>query len=751
MYEVILMREKNRKQTRLLVATLIVIPIGILVLFTVLFFTNKMEEEMHTQLVQNLKDVAHQNEIALKNQIHSNELLLKGLASELVSDTDQAETVMQYQRFVEEYGLKRLGFCQTDGMTVSTDGATTNLSRRDFFKRGMQGKSSVSGVLQDAMSDEHGNVTVMSIPMKDEAGQVQGVACMTYDSDAFNDSLQMRSFDGEGCSFAVNENGSIMVSPCNDKLELAANFSNMLAANPKNSDSVKEMWQKLRAGNKASGILYLNEADYYYAIPVPLMDGDVTWYMFTVVPKNYFDQRLDTVRETLYRMDAIVIVCILAGVFLTVGIFRKQRREAMRLAYTDSLTGGANFAKFCFVMGALRNRQGYLISLDIQNFSNINIAAGRAAGDAMIMDTWKVLQDAARSNETAARVQEDHFILFLAEKNKEKLLDRVDRITKQIHALAKNMQVPGVYPKYGIYELKENESVEDGYMKAQTACNYLKSDRTKCYMFYDEINHDEMLEEQSMEERFDEALAAREFEVWYQPKYSADGAEIVGSEALVRWRNKDGSMVSPGRFIPLFEKNGMIARLDEYMFRSVCRQQSLWKRQGYHILPVSVNLSRASLYYSDLVEKYGNILKEYQLEPEYVQIEVTETAMEGKNDILDVLGKFRNMGVRILMDDFGTGYSSLAVLSMKCFDTLKLDTSLIDHVGEENGETLLYHVICMGQQMGLHITAEGVENDKQLVYLQKLHCDDIQGFLFARPMPTGEYESLLVHGIDTNN
>ena len=210
-------------------------------------------------------------------------------------------------------------------------------------------------------------------------------------------------------------------------------------------------------------------------------------------------------------------------------------------------------------------------------------------------------------------------------------------------------------------------------------------------------------------------------------------------------------MVSPGRFIPLFEKNGMIARLDEYMFRSVCRQQSLWKRQGYHILPVSVNLSRASLYYSDLVEKYGNILKEYQLEPEYVQIEVTETAMEGKNDILDVLGKFRNMGVRILMDDFGTGYSSLAVLSMKCFDTLKLDKSLIDHIGEENGETLLYHVICMGQQMGLHITAEGVENDKQLVYLQKLHCDDIQGFLFARPMPTGEYESLLVHGIDTNN
>ena len=119
--------------------------------------------------------------------------------------------------------------------------------------------------------------------------------------------------------------------------------------------------------------------------------------------------------------------------------------------------------------------------------------------------------------------------------------------------------------------------------------------------------------------------------------------------------------------------------------------------------------------------------------------------MEGKTDILQVLGKFRELGVHILMDDFGTGYSSLAVLSMRCFDTLKLDKSLIDHIGEENGETLLYHVICMGQQLGLHITAEGVENTMQLKYLQKLQCDDIQGFLFARPMQASEYETMMEH------
>ena len=131
------------------------------------------------------------------------------------------------------------------------------------------------------------------------------------------------------------------------------------------------------------------------------------------------------------------------------------------------------------------------------------------------------------------------------------------------------------------------------------------------------------------------------------------------------------------------------------------------------------------------------------MNPNFIQLEVTESTIEGKSDILRLLEKFRSMGIRILMDDFGTGYSSLATLNMRCFDTLKLDKSLIDHIGDENGDTLLYYVISMGQHLGLHITAEGVENRMQLEFLQKNHCDDIQGFLFARPMPTDQFEKIL--------
>lgn len=246
-----------------------------------------------------------------------------------------------------------------------------------------------------------------------------------------------------------------------------------------------------------------------------------------------------------------------------------------------------------------------------------------------------------------------------------------------------------------------------------------------------------------MEERFEEAIAGEEFEVWYQPKYSVATRQIVGSEALVRWREKDGTMISPGRFIPLFEQNGMIAKLDEYMFRSVCRQQAEWIKAGGKIYPVSINLSRASLYQADIVDRYLGIIEENNISTSCVQLEITESTLEGKVDIRKLLENFRNKGIQILMDDFGTGYSSLSTLNMRCFDTLKLDKSLVDHIGEENGETLLKDVIGMGHHLGLHITAEGVEQEKQLAFLQENQCDDIQGFLFAKPMPKEEFETLM--------
>lgn len=702
--------------------------------------------ELRKQLRQNLEDVANQNAVALYNRIHSNHLLLEGMSENMHGVTTETveETLQSFTVFIDDYELKRFAFCFPDGTCYSTDGGVADLSFREFFKRGMEGKGTISGVLSDALEESHGLVNVMTIPIFDDNGNVEGVLGLTYNTQTFNDALQIDCFDGQGYSCAINEDGQIMVAMGSNILQLSKNiFSDVLGIDQRNQETISRLQKQMSENVSGGGQLFRSEGTYYYCTPVELMDGDVTWYMLTIIPADVFENRADPIQTSLYVMIVMVALFIIIGAALLLILSREQQMMLLRFAYEDHITKGDNYAKFCINMEKRKKRLGYLVAMDITNFGNINIAAGKNAGDALICDIWQMLVSGLQEDEFAAHVRDDIYIMFLLASDDDSLLERLKHISDRINRRAKQIQVKGIHARYGIYHMNESDELQDAYGKARMAREHAKIHKEQRYAFYDEIDHERIQQDEQLEERFEESLKVGDFEVWYQPKYSAASGEIVGSEALVRWRDKDGSMISPGRFIPLFEQNGMIAKLDEYMFRAVTRQQAKWKDEGRKIYPVSINLSRASLYYADIFERYQSILKESGIEPEYIQLEVTESAMEGKKDIRVLLEQFRNMGIQILMDDFGTGYSSLATLNMRCFDTIKLDKSLIDHIGDKNGEILLCYIIDMGHQLELHITAEGVENPKQLEFLKQNKCDDIQGFLFARPMAFDQFEKLL--------
>lgn len=712
---------------------------------TVLYSTNLIERDLKEQLEQNLADVANQNALALYNQIHAKQQVLESLIAQLTQmDGDMAENVNRLNVFAEYYGLVRLGYCSPDGRTNTTDGVVVDLSFREFFQRGMKGKNTITGVLRDAMSEAHGNITIMSSPMFDEKQNILGVFGITYSCSDFNDALAIECFEGRGSSCAVNENGEIMVAMGDEDFRLSQNlFTDVLAKDKRNEKSIEQLRTLMQEKGEGGGTFYISGENYYYCVPVSLMDGEATWYMLTIIPNSLLEERMAPIQKNLHRMHLFSVIIILAGIVLFILLSRERQRMIMRLAYIDPLTGGPNYAKFSMDMAGKRIKQGYMVSMDIANFNNINIAAGKSCGDEMLKNIWEALHGILKDGEKAGRVREDRFVAFLMAADKKALSERLKVISKRIRILARDLQVPGIRPYFGVYQMPGGESVDDAHSKAKLAGGFIKGNPKKNYAFYDEIDHEELLQNQRLEEKFEDALKNHAFEVWYQPKYSAAGKKLVGSEALVRWRDNDGKLISPGKFIPLFERNGAIARLDEYIFRNVCVQQKKWESEGICIYPVSVNLSRASLFYADIVEKYQAILEDYGLKPRFVQLEVTESAVEGRENIGELLGQFRDIGIRILMDDFGTGYSSLATLNMDCFDTLKLDKSLIDHIGDKKGETLLSHVIRMGKEMGLHITAEGVENSMQLEYLCRMECDDIQGFYFARPMPAQEYEEIL--------
>lgn len=723
--------------------------IFILFFFSVFFCTNRISNELERQLETNLIDVANQNALAISNQLNDNYMLLDSLFAEIKEiPGDMSENVMLLKGFVKANNLKRVGFCDTDGTTYTTDNVVANLSYREFFQRGMQGKSTITGVLTDALRpDADEKVIIFSSPMYDDTtNELLGVFGLIYDAEVINASLQVECFEGQGCSFATNEAGDISIAMSYDSIQLSQNlYTDILSRNPGNTEVINTIRRNISSNTPNLGKLFIDSVEYYYyRTPILIANGEIVWNVFTLVPTDYLLQRLKPVRNTMYLMIFLSIFLVVAAMIAYLIIFSSQRRLVQRLAYRDSVTGGTNYAYFKRqLLAKSRNRRGYIVSMDIQHFSNITITAGSAAADDMIKKTWELIKQSIKDNEYAARVRDDYFVMLLNMSDDTDVSRRLEQLSDEVHDLAIAYDAPGVRACFGIYPMENITALDDSYNKAKIGCAFAKERHDKCYAFYSELDHEELLKNQQLEERFNFAIANHNFEVWYQPKYSASTKEIVGSEALVRWRETDGKLIPPGRFIPLFERDGYISRLDEYVFREVCRKQKYWLDKGFKVCPVSVNISRATIYGANVVDKYLGILDSFELPHEYIQLEVLESAISGKADIAKILERFRLSGVHILMDDFGTGYSSLATLNMHCFDTLKLDKSLIDCIGGKDGETLLHYVIKMGRHLGLHITAEGVEYESQLSYLQEQKCDDIQGYLFSKPLHVMDYERLI--------
>jgi len=287
----------------------------------------------------------------------------------------------------------------------------------------------------------------------------------------------------------------------------------------------------------------------------------------------------------------------------------------------------------------------------------------------------------------------------------------------------------------------DGEAIEESCRKAEVAVQGALEKKSGID-YFDEDRQSKQIELQDLEDKFKEALKNEEFHIYFQPKYKTDSKIMCGAEALVRWIRADGTVIRPDQFISLLERNGDITLLDEYIMKKVCSYQAQWFNEKKWVVPISVNISKATLYSSNVVERYMEIINKHELPTYLIQLEVTETLATAGENISQLLNRFRRMGIRILMDDFGTGYTALSTLNLRCFDVLKMDKSLVDGMENEYGEQLLKNVIEMTKKLGYEITVEGVETKEQYEILKGTGCDNIQGFLFAKPMPSEEYALL---------
>lgn len=725
---------------------LIIFIISLIIIITIFCTGYLTSKATNQQLQQNLQDVSTQNAIVLQSEISSQYNLLLSLASyfQEVSPSTIDEAFSHCDTFVNDYKLKRFAFCFPDGTTYSTDSAPSNLSYRNFFKKGMRGECCISDIFPDQLQPDHALVNVMTIPISDKDGEVNGVFGLAYDAESLNKSLQINSFDNQGYSCIVNESGEIMAVKGNTNLKLSHNIvENLLETDAQNQEGAKELQHLLTSKNSGGGTLYLPEKYYYYCVPVTLMDGSITWHALTLVPVETLTSRVTYLQTYQYITIFLIIALLSVGMLLITLSTKKHNAQINRFAYEDNLTLGPNFMKFCMEFEKNPNRKGHLVAMDIANFSNIAVDENSASRDLMVKETWDIINETLLENELACHVRDDLFIFFLSTTEKSTLIHRLETISTKVLETAKAFRVHGIQARYGVYFFAGDETIESAYSKVKLAKASLSNTPVNNYAFYDENTRVKLQSEKQLIDQFPFAIENEEFEVWYQPKYDMETFTIVGSEALIRWRQRNGQLLTPGQFLPLFCENQMIRQIDEYVFRTVCKQQKQWLDEGKTVYPVSINMSESSIQNERVYECYCAILNEYKLDPKYIQLEITESVMNNTPKIQVLLNQFRSAGIKILMDDFGTGYSSLSSLSTQCFDTLKLDKTLIDCIGNREGEILLYHIIQMGQQLGLHITVEGVERASQLDFLKSLHCNDVQGFYFSKPLSKNAFEAQL--------
>lgn len=736
---------KQKKNGFFITILLLLISLAFIVTVSVVF--NNIKTNLEREIISSLSEEAEENAALIEKEIDAKFGVLQSFANELSSTGDEIAEIRDMQSFVEVYNFRRMGFVDLNGIAKTTDGFEKDLSFREFYQVGLKGESFITESLQETIGDyTEDMINILSVPVYDNKGEIKGVLFATYLTEKFHEVIFSDSFQGEGYTYIVAGDGDVISSYGDGMQKEYDNIFIYTGDAAQYDDAIQEKVEndmREKISRVGIGVNEDNDKYFYCYKPLEIESADMNWYIFSIEPKSVLDERMHPIMRDIQFLT-VILICILVManiVFLFYNVRRRQ--ELFRLAYKDSITGGDNFSNFKEKAKKYENTEGYVIALDISEFKLVNNVCGNASGDEVLKVIWDVILANCNDNEQAARVNADRFVIFWIESSKKTVTYRIEKLINEIEGISEQLSVPRLYPVIGIRAVEKLDDADKRYGEALRAKALVKNRRDRHYAFYDEIDYDTIVENKNLENGFEKALADKKFEVWYQPKFNSHTGKIVGSEALIRWRADDGSLISPGRFIPLFEKNGNIIRLDEYVFREVCRQQKEWQKEGIQILPVSVNISRFSLYYSNVVEKYERIINYYDVDHKYVQIEITESAIIENTVIVELIQKFHDAGFDILLDDFGSGYSSLASLNQMPFDTIKLDKSLVDYVGNENGEKLLKFIVQLVQSLGMKITAEGVEYKEQLDFLENLNCDDIQGFYFSKPLMLADFSAKL--------
>lgn len=408
----------------------------------------------------------------------------------------------------------------------------------------------------------------------------------------------------------------------------------------------------------------------------------------------------------------------------------------------DELTGLCNWDHFLHKaeLALKTQKERYFICSNISDFKLINEMFGRNMGNKILQRQAEIMIECADESSVYGRRSDDKFVMIV-----DKDLYDVNKLNYCERELQKvlNNSIYKMHLCFGIYEIHKDstESIDSMCDKATIAIQSIKNNYQQLAAFYDESLLQQAFKEQTIVGEFEEALKNREFKMYLQPQIVSRNGRMIGAEALVRWVKSDGTVVPPNDFIGIYEKTGMIYKLDRYMWEQAAIKLSEWKKQGIDT-KISVNISVRDLYYLDIYKEFTSLVKKYNIEPQRLNIEITESIiMSEAPDIKDKLEKLQKEGFLIEIDDFGSGYSSLNTLKDIKADVLKIDMEFLHKTeNEERSRVILNSIINMAKSLHMYVITEGVETTEQIEYLTHMGCDIFQGYYFSKPVSVDTFE-----------
>lgn len=737
--------KKKAEKKRFWVGTLLILVLTVLGVAGAQHF----EEKIATECEATIQRATIAKGKSLKSYFDTKADFLNLLVQFMDEDAEIIDSELkQMQVIKEEMAASALGVYNYEkNVCVTADGRDVDFDVNSAWTYCLGNRNII---LKSDNNSTHSEI-MLCVPWK-KNGRIYGMVFASFSMDNFIAKVSENVFNDSGYSVVVDGNGIILIpsyaiSDKDGRGNYVVKSEYVNAFERAKLDSLLRM-----ADENINGCARFDLKGTTCVASSVTVQGYPNIYVISVVEESIAFEKSTYISNIIMAFFAAIVLIVLAQGIVFFLLRRKKKNEIEEAVNFDELTGLPTKPYHKELVSKLlgdNNRYAYAV-VDVSGFKFINSAFGYEYGNSALKYMAHVIGNAITKEETVSRTSGDHFAMLLKYDNIDDLVRRLENLLERCADLPENKEgrVGKVVFRCGVYIIPDEErDVNRIRARANVARKGIKKSVTHEIAFYSEEDFNKDVEVHELEADLVNSIKNNELIVFLQPKYDIQRETIKGAEALVRWNHHEKGMVGPNKFIPIAEVNGYVKDIDFFVLETVCKKLKDWEREGKKLITVSVNFSRLHLNDDDFVGKLIKCVKEHDVKPGLIEIELTETAVYDEMDrLLNVMYLIKEAGFGLSMDDFGSGYSSLHLLREMPVDVLKLDKGFLDDCGSDNSreKKVLSHVISMAKDLEISVLAEGVETESQKKFLEEANCDMIQGYYYAKPMSIDDFEKYLI-------